>query len=148
MIEENAQKLIEDYIKKTSKLLPDSFAAEDLITDLRSHIYEGLENKIRENPIGDQSILVQEVLEGVGTPEDIAEEFMVEQVEEIEQTDKEDRVQYYLIRLLAAFVVAVLAAWVVSIITDGLVDFYFAVVVLMAFAVIEWFVRAKQIGSS
>jgi len=36
----------------------------------------------------------------------------------------------------------------VSVVTEGAVDFYFAVVVLMAFAVIEWFVRAKQTGES
>ena len=59
---------------------------------------------------------------------------------------KEDRVQYYVIRLVAAFIVAILAAWVVSIITDGSIDFYFVVVVLMVFAVIEWFVRAQQSG--
>ena len=148
MIDGETEKTIEDYIKKTSRLLPDGFAAEDLIEDLRSHIYEALTNKIRNYPAESHSNLVLEVLEEVGTPEDIAEEFALEQVEETEQSSADDRFQYYVIRLVAAFVVAVLAAWVVSTITDGAVDFFFAVVVLMAFAVIEWFVRAKQIGES
>jgi len=148
MIDGETEKIIEDYIKKTSRLLPDGFAAEDLIADLRSHIYEALTDKIRNNPTESHANLVLDVLDEVGTPEDIAEEFALEQIEETEQSDTDDRFQYYVIRLVAAFVVAVLAAWVVSTITEGAVDFFFAVVVLMAFAVIEWFIRAKQIGES
>ncbi|MFW9910085.1 MAG: hypothetical protein ACFFEF_16130 [Candidatus Thorarchaeota archaeon] len=148
MINGEIEKIIEDYIKKTSRLLPDSFAAEDLIADLRSHIFEALTNKIRNNPTESQTHLVLDVLDEVGTPEDIAEEFALEQVEETEQSSTDDRFQYYVVRLVAAFVVAVLAAWIVSTITNGAVDFFFAVVVLMGFAVIEWFVRAKQIGES
>ncbi len=146
MVDGETERIIEDYIRKTSRLLPDSFAAEDLIADLRSHIYEALTDKIRDNPTESHKNLVLEVLDEVGTPEDIAEEFALEQIEETEQSSTDDRFQYYVVRLVAAFVVAVLAAWVVSTITDGAVDFFFAVVVLMAFAVIEWFVRAKQIG--
>jgi len=148
MINGETEKIIEDYIKKTSRLLPDSFAAEDLIADLRSHIYEALTDKIRNNPTESHTNLVRDVLDEVGTPEEIAEEFALEEVEETEQSSNDDRFQYYVIRLVAAFVVAVLAAWIVSTITEGAVDFFFAVVVLMAFAVIEWFVRAKQIGES
>ncbi|MFW9956985.1 MAG: hypothetical protein ACFFCT_02850 [Candidatus Odinarchaeota archaeon] len=148
MIDSETERIIEDYIKKTSRLLPDSFAAEDLIADLKSHIYEALAEKIRNNPTESQVNLIQDVLNGVGTPEDIAEEYELEQIVETEQSANNDRFQYYVIRLVAAFVVAVLAAWVVSTITNGAVDFYFAVLVLMAFAVIEWFVRAKQIGES
>jgi len=146
MIDGETGRKIEEYIKKTSRLLPDSFAAEDLIADLRSHIYEALADKVRNNPTESQMDLILDVLDEVGTPEDIAEEFALEQVIETERLSNNDRFQYYVIRLVAAFVVAVLAAWVVSTITNGAVDFFFAVVVLMTFAVIEWFVRAKQIG--
>lgn len=148
MIDDNTERAIEDFIKKTSRLLPDSFDAEDLIADLRSHIYEALNNKIGRNPAESQLNLIQEVLNDLGTPEEIAEEYAIEQIKEQEQTDDADRARYYVIRLVAAFVVAVLAAWVVSTITNGAVDFFLAVVVIMVFAVIEWFVRAKQIGES
>jgi uncharacterized membrane protein len=148
MIDGETERIIDEYIKKTSRLLPDSFAAEDLIADLKLHIYDALNDKIRNNSTESQQNLILEVLNEVGSPEDIAEEFALEQVVETEQAGHEDRFQYYVIRLVAAFIVAVLAAWFVSTITNGAVDFFFAVVVLMVFAVIEWFVRAKQIGES
>jgi uncharacterized membrane protein len=148
MIDGETERIIEEYIKKTSRLLPDSFAAEDLISDLRSHIYEALSDKTRDNPTESQANLILGVLNEVGSPEDIAEEFALEQVLETEQSGNDNRFQYYVIRLVAAFFVAVIAAWIVSIITHGAVDFFFAVIVLMFFAVIEWFVRAKQIGET
>ena len=142
------ERMVNDYIKRISRLLPDNFETEDLLEDLKAHIYEGLEHKQKIRPSENAGILVQEVLEELGTPEEIAEEYGEEQVQ-LEEIEKEsDRFQYYLVRLVAAFIVAILAAWIVSSITEGAVDFYFAVVVLMAFAVIEWFVRAKQTGES
>jgi uncharacterized membrane protein len=146
--DDEIKRIVEDYIKRTSRLLPDNFETEDLLEDLKSHIYEGLEHKKQTRPSESSVVLLQEVLEELGTPEDIAEEYGKEQILEEDSDKKEDRFQYYVIRLVAAFIVAVLAAWVVSIVTDGVVDFYFAVVVLMAFAVIEWFVRAQQAGES
>ena len=142
------ERMVNDYIKRISRLLPDNFETEDLLEDLKAHIYEGLEHKQKIRPSENAGILVQEVLEELGTPEEIAEEYGEEQVQ-LEEIEKEsDRFQYYLVRLVAAFIVAILAAWIVSSITEGAVDFYFAVVVLMAFAVIEWFVRAKQSGDA
>jgi len=142
------ERIITDYIRRTSRLLPDNFETEDLLEDLRAHIYEGLEHKRQIRPSESHVILVQEVLEELGTPEEIAEEYGEEQAQ-LDDPEKEgDRIQYYLMRLVAAFIVAILASWIVSVVTEGAVDFYFAVVVLMAFAVIEWFVRAKQTGES
>jgi uncharacterized membrane protein len=148
MIDGETERIIEEYIKKTSRLLPDSFAAEDLIADLRSHIYDALTDKIKNNPTQSHENLILEVLNEVGSPEDIAEEFALEQVVDTEQSHIEGRLHYYVIRLVAAIIVVILAAWVVSTITNGAVDFYLAVIVLMVFAVIEWFVRAKQIGET
>ena len=148
MSDEEIKRIVEDYIKRTARLLPDNFETEDLLEDLKSHIYEGLEYKKQTRSSESSVILLQEVLEELGTPEDIAEEYGKEQILEEDPDKKDDRFQYYVIRLVAAFIVAVLAAWVVSIVTEGVVDFYFAVVVLMAFAVIEWFVRAQQAGES
>jgi uncharacterized membrane protein len=146
--DEEIARIVDDYIKKTSRLLPDNFETEDLLGDLKSHIYEGLAHKQQIRPSEGSIILIQEVLDELGTPEEIAEEYGKEQVLVEAPESKEDRFQYYVIRLVAAFIVAVLAAWIVSVVTEGAVDFYFAVIVLMAFAVIEWFVRAKQSGES
>jgi hypothetical protein len=46
--------------------------------------------------------------------------------------------------LTLVVLVVVLASWVASVITEGAVDFIFAVVVLLAFAVLEWLVRTQQ----
>jgi len=142
------ERMINDYIKRISRLLPDNFETEDLLEDLKSHIYEGLEYKQKIRPSESSGILVREVLEELGTPEEIAEEYGEEQSQLDDSEKEDDRIHYYLVRLIAAFIVAILAAWIVSVVTEGAVDFYFAVVVLMAFAVIEWFVRAKQTNAA
>ncbi|MGY5858433.1 MAG: hypothetical protein RTU63_03620 [Candidatus Thorarchaeota archaeon] len=148
MSDEEIETIVEDYIRRTSRLLPDNFETEDLLGDLKSHIYEGLAHKQQTRPSESSKVLIQEILDELGTPEEIAEEYGKEQAQTEEPEQSSDRFQYYVVRLVAAFVVAVFAAWIVSIVTEGAVDFYFAVIVLMAFAVIEWFVRAKQSGES
>ncbi len=148
MIDEEVKQIVEEFIKKTSRLLPDNFETEDLLEDLKSHIYEGFKHKQQIRPSESPDLLVQEILKELGTPEEIAEEYGQERVQDVNTEKDDDRFQYYLVRLVAAFIVAVIAAWVVSSVTEGAVEFYFAVIVLMGFAIIEWFVRAKQTGES
>jgi len=146
--DEKIKQIVEAYIKRISRLLPDNFETEDLLTDLEAHIYEGFKNKIESSPSESPEMLLQEVLKELGTPEEIVEEYGQEQVQAVNSEKDDDRFQYYVVRLVAAFIAAVLAAWLVSVVTEGAVDFYFAVIVLMGFAVIEWFVRAKQTSES
>ena len=40
MSNDEIDRVIENHIKKIAKLLPDSFETEDLLEDLKSHIYE------------------------------------------------------------------------------------------------------------
>ncbi|TFG98797.1 hypothetical protein E4H12_04985 [Candidatus Thorarchaeota archaeon] len=148
MSDKEIESIIDDYIRRTSRLLPGNFETEDLLGDLKSHIYDGLAHKKQIRPSESSLVLIQEVLKELGTPEEIAEEYGMEQTKVEDPENDNDRFQYYVVRLVAAFIAAVLAAWVVSVVTEGAVDFYFAVVVLMTFAVIEWFVRAKQTGKS
>lgn len=148
MIDEEVKQIVEEFIKKTSRLLPDNFETEDLLEDLKSHIYEGFKHKQQIRPSESPDLLVQEILKELGTPEEIAKEYVQEKVQDVHTEKDDSRFEYYIVRLIAAFVVAVLAAWIVSIVTEGAVEFYFAVIVLMGFAVIEWFVRAKQTGES
>lgn len=148
MSDEEIKQIVEEFIKRTSLLLPDNFETEDLLEDLKSHIYEGFKHKQQIRPSESPEALIQEILKELGTPEEIAEEYGQERVQEVDSEKDNSRFQYYIVRLVAAFVVAVLAAWIVSIVTEGAVEFYFAVIVLMGFAVIEWFVRAKQTGES
>ena len=135
---------IENHMKKIKRLLPDSFETEDLVEDLRSHIYEAYNEKVQNYPDDDKLSLIAEVLEALGTPEEIAEEYGKVQVEEEEKQDTSDKWIYNTMRLMLAILVVVLASWVVSIVTEGRVDFMFAVVVLLFFAVLEWVIRTQQ----
>lgn len=144
MSNDEIKRVIENHMKKTAKLLPDSFETEDLLEDLRSHIYESFNEKVQNNPDENKLDLIREVLEALGTPEEIAEEYGKVEVEEEEGEGVSDRWIYYTMRLILVVLVVVVASWVASVLTQGAIDFVFAVVVLLAFAVLEWLVRAQQ----
>ena len=144
MSNDEINRVIENHIKKIAKLLPDSFETEDLLEDLKSHIYESYNDKVLKHPDDDKMHLITGVLDNLGTPEEIAEEYGKEQVDEEEKKPTADRWIYYTMRLMLAVLVVVLASWVASVITEGAVDFMLAVVVLLAFAVLEWIIRAQQ----
>ena len=144
MSDNEVDREIENHMKKTRRLLPDTFETEDLVEDLKSHIYESYNDKVQKNPDEDKMRLITEVLEELGTPEEIAEEYGKVQIEEEESLDTSDRWIWYTMRLMLAILVVVLASWVVSMITEGAVDFMTAVVVLLFFAVLEWIIRTQQ----
>ena len=144
MSNDEINRVIENHIKKIAKLLPDSFETEDLLEDLKSHIYESYNEKVRMFPDGDKMQLITGVLDDLGTPEEIAEEYGKEQVEEEEKKSSADKWIYYTMRLMLAVLVVVMASWIASVITEGAVDFMLAVVVLLAFAVLEFVIRAQQ----
>ena len=144
MSNDEINRAIEDYIKKIAKLLPDSFETEDLLEDLRSHIYESYNDKVQKNPDEDKLGLISEVLDALETPEEIAEEYGKVEVEEEEKESTADRWIYYTMRLVLVVLVVVVASWVASVITEGAVDFMIAVVVLLFFAVLEWLIRTQQ----
>jgi uncharacterized membrane protein len=145
--DDGIKRIVNDYIKRVARLLPDNFETEDLLEDLKAHIYEGLDHKQQTKPSEDSELLVKEVLKELGTPEEIAEEYGRERLPDSVNGEKEDKVEYYLIRLAVALVVAVIAALIVDAVTD-VIDFASAFFILVAFAMIEWFVRAKQSGDS
>ncbi len=135
---------IEKYMKKVAKLLPDSFETEDLIGDLRSHILESYNEKMLKNPDDDRLTVITQVLEELGTPEEIAEEYGKEQVEKVEEKDTSDRWIYLAMRLTLVVLVVVVMSWIASVMTEGSVDFNLAVIVLLTFGVLEWLVRVQQ----
>jgi uncharacterized membrane protein len=148
MTEEQIKRRIEDYIKKTNRLLPDEFRTEDLLEDLETHIHDSLADKRRENPTAEPISLLEEVFADVGTPEEIAEEYKSEQVPDEDEPDRIDKWIRYVMRLTGAILVAVLAAWVASTIAPDIIDFGSTVIILVAFAFIEWWVRGKQTASA
>ncbi len=146
MTEDQVKRKIDEFIKRTRRLLPDGFETDDILDDLKAHIHDSLTDKREEYPDADPILLLKEVLEEIGTPEDIAEEYRSEQVVSEEKPNLSEKWIRYVMRLTAAVLVAVLAAWIVA--SLGLVDFMSAVVILIAFAFIEWWVRGKQTATA
>ncbi len=144
MSDDEIGSIIDDHIKKTSRLLPDSFETEDLLDDLRSHIRESFSDKVQKRPSEDPIRLIKEVLDDLGTPEEIARQYGIEQIEEPDNRNYADKWIYYTMRLVVAILVVVLASWIASTVTEGLVDFNFAVIMLLVFAVLEWYIRTQQ----
>lgn len=144
MSDDEIGSIIDDYIKKTSRLLPDSFETDDLLDDLRSHIRESFSDKVQKRPSEDPFRLIREVLEDLGTPEEIARQYGIEQIEEPDSRNSVDKWIYNTMRLVVAILVVVLASWIASTITEGLVDFNIAVIMLLMFAVLEWYIRTQQ----
>ena len=72
MSEDAAIQGIDEYIKRIARLLPDNFETEDLLEDLKAHIYEALKNKKQNRPDEAETDLLSEVLDELGTPEEIA----------------------------------------------------------------------------
>ncbi|TET06608.1 MAG: hypothetical protein E3J86_14830 [Candidatus Thorarchaeota archaeon] len=144
MSDDEIGSIIDDHIKKTSRLLPDSFETDDLLDDLRSHIRESFSDKVQKRPSEDPIHLIKDVLDDLGSPEEIARQYGIEQIEEPDTRNSADKWIYYTMRLMASILVVVLASWIASTITEGLVDFNFAVIMLLAFAIFEWYVRTQQ----
>jgi uncharacterized membrane protein len=99
---------------------------------------------VHKRPDEDPLRLIIEVLDDLGTPEEIAEQYGIEQIETPDTRNTSDKWIYYTMRLMASILVVVLASWIASTVTEGLVDFNFAVIMLLAFAVLEWYVRTQQ----
>jgi uncharacterized membrane protein len=141
---EDVEKIIRHHIKKTGSLLPDGFETEDLLEDLRAHIEQSYSDKLSRRPEEDPTSLILEVLDELGTPEEIAEEYGKEQLQETEEKEPTDKWVRYAMRLTATILVVVLASWAASTLTEGVVDFNLAVITLLALAVLEFYVRAQQ----
>ncbi len=148
MIDSEIEEVIESYLKSLKSKLPDSFEAEDLIEDLRAHIIESFNDKREQFPQYTDSQIMQRVLDELGEPEDIAQEYGIELGEEEPLEMRRSKGIRVLARLFIAIIVTVICSWIVSVMTEGRVDFWLSLVVLMVFAIAEWFVRAWQAGES
>jgi uncharacterized membrane protein len=143
MIDE-VEKIIKNHIKRTGSLLPDGFETEDLLEDLRLHIEQSYSDKISNRGGEDPILLIREVLDELGTPEEIADQYGKEQLVKSDEEEDTDKWIRYTMRLMAVVLVVVLASWVASTLTEGVVDFNLAVITLLALAVLESYVRTQQ----
>ena len=148
MSKEEAEKLIESYINKTRRVLPSSFETEDLLDDLRTHIIDSLQDKIAQSPSKEIVVLVREILEHLGAPEEIAKEYTEVGVTDSEDSDNGKQWSRKLLRLAAAIIISVFAAAIVSYVTEGAIDFLVTSATLVLFAIAEWFLRAWHIDES
>ncbi|TXT55141.1 MAG: hypothetical protein BAJATHORv1_40050 [Candidatus Thorarchaeota archaeon] len=144
MSDEEVGREIDQYIKQVRKLLPGNFETEDLLEDLRAHIIESYHDKRRSMPTEDKEIIISTVLEDLGRPEEIAEEYRKERTSPVSPETVKKSMRYVVGRIFLSIIVIILASYVVSEITEGQVDFFFAIIVLSVFAVIEFFVRGWQ----
>ena len=145
---DDADRVIEHYLKRIERLLPSGFETNDLIEDLREHILQSYGVKIEKRPSENRIVLINEILEELGTPEDIAEEQTQAIPKDLELKDKRSRRMYVLGRLAIAIVVVIIATAFVVFYTGGELDFGFTLTVLLVFVIAEWFLRAWRAGET
>lgn len=146
-MDDDVDRAIESYLKRVRKVLPESFETDDLIDDLRTHISDSFHDKLEINPERNRVELIQEILNRLGEPEEIADAYGLREKEQ--ELDRKRNVgTEVLIRLFIAIIVVIICAAIVSYMTEGALEFGFTLAVLLIFVVAEWFVRAWQAGES
>ncbi len=137
--------IVEDYLKSVNRVLPSGFETEDMLEELEIHINEAFQNKIQERPLANRIDLLREVLNDLGEPKEIAEEFKRADVLFQDQEEDDRRTFWLAARFVSNLVLVVAAAWFVSTLPDAGISFYWALVVFLVFGLAEWFIRAWQI---
>ncbi len=138
---------IDRFLSEVRKKLPDTFEAEDILEDLRTHIDEALRERVAAHPDTPERELLEKVLDEIGDPDTIAKEYEAARLDEEGEESGRHRMQMAL-RCIVAVVVSVPAAWVFVDLTHGMLDFPTALTVLLIFALLEGIVRSWQTESS
>jgi uncharacterized membrane protein len=136
--------IVEDYLKSVSRVLPSGFETEDMLEELEIHIDEAFQEKVQERPQANKVDLLREVLNDLGEPKEIAEEFKRTGIHLQDQEEDEKNTTWLVMRLAINMVVVVVASWFVSTLPDAEIPFYWALSVLLVFGLFEWFIRARQ----
>ncbi len=143
MSKTESDRMIEEYLKNVRSQLPDTFETDDLVEDLRVHIYDSLNDKLSRHPDEDKLHLTHEVLEDLGEPQIIADEFERTHRMEEQGFDKLQVIKSVL-RYLISAVVVIIAAWFVSSIPGTNIDFWSALIILFVFVFAESLIRRWQ----
>lgn len=136
--------IVEDYLKSVGRVLPSGFETEDMLEELEIHINEAFQEKVQRRPQANKIDLVREVLNDLGEPKEIAEEFKRTGVYIQEKEKYNERVYRLMVRFAINMVVVVVASWFVSNLPDAEISFYWALGVLLVFGIFEWFIRVWQ----
>jgi len=151
MTNQSIDKAVQDYLSKIRQSLPESLETEDLVEDLRAHIYDALEDKAARRPGADRYALLEEVLRDLGGPEDISTEFGKIAAEKPDASEARQKTVRTALRLIIRFVVVAAASWFLVTFrmaqgyeVDFWVEFFVAFAVLTVFALLEWYIRSWQ----
>ncbi len=136
--------IVEDYLKSVSRVLPSGFETEDMLEELEIHINEAFQNKVQKKPLANKIDLLREVLNDLGEPKEIAEEFKRTDILLQDQEEDDRRTFWLVVRFGIIMVLVVAASWFVSTLPDAGISFYWALVVFLVFGLAEWFIRAWQ----
>ena len=137
--------IVEEYLKGVGRVLPSGFETEDMLEELEIHIDEAFQEKVQKRPQANKIDLLREVLNDLGEPKEIAEEFKRTGIPLQEQEEYNKRMFQLVMRLVINMVVVVVASWFVSNLPDAGISFYWALGVLLVFGLFEWFIRVWQI---
>ncbi len=144
MNDDQVDKIIKEYLNNIARVLPDSFETDDMLDEIRAHIQEALRDKIERNPSSDRVVLIRDILEALGEPEEIAEEWGKTQYSDEDEDEKDNQLLRAILKQTVALVVVIAAAWFISSLPQSIVDFWAALIILLIFVVAEYFLRSWQ----
>ena len=144
MNEREITQIIEDYLKNVGRVLPTGFETEDMFEELRIHISDAFQDRIQKRPLANKIDLLREVLNDLGGPKEIGEEFKRTGISLHEPEEDENRAFRLVVRFIINMVIVVAASWFVANLPDAGISFYWALVVFLMFGLLEWFIRARQ----
>ncbi|MFW9848292.1 MAG: hypothetical protein ACFFF4_04085 [Candidatus Thorarchaeota archaeon] len=144
MNDDQVDRIIIEYLNNIARALPDSFETDDMLDEIRAHIQEALRDKIERDPSSDRVVLIRDILESLGEPEEIAEEWGKTQYIDEDEDEKDNQLLRAIIKQTVALVVVIAAAWFISSLPQSIVDFWTALIILLIFVVAEYFLRSWQ----
>jgi uncharacterized membrane protein len=146
--DDEVNKQIQRYIENIRRRMPDTFETDDILQDLRIHILDALKDKAGKQPSADRIVLVQEIIDDLGSPEEIAEEYSKASAPDVDDEKQRSTIIITAVRYSITAVVVIAAAWFVSTIPDSIVDFWTALIILIIFVSAETVLRTWQKSES
>lgn len=142
MTHDELEPFIEKYIEDARSVLPEGFETEDFLENLRNQIITLLDSKIRDRPDEEPKILLYEVFEELGPPENVKQKSKEPQVAYPTNENKRSPELTLAIRGIVSGAVVVIAAAIMYYTANW--DFYATLVLLSIIVTIEWFYKVWE----
>ena len=133
---------IEEYIEKARNVLPEGFETEDFLEDLKTRIIDLLDTKILDKPTEDPKLLLYEVFEELGSPENMKEKIHEPQIDHPTKENKRSPEFTLAIRGIVSGGVVIIVATIMYYTANW--DFFTTLVLLSIIVVIEWVIKAWE----